>query len=93
MSPTDYLGFAGVSLILLAFFLNLKKVLDTEHFAYILLNTVGAALACLASILMEYLPFVLLEGVWLVVSGRALWKRWKVRQLRRTAVAHDDQYV
>lgn len=93
MSPTDYLGFAGVSLILLAFFLNLKKVIPTESLWYILLNTVGAALACLASILMQYLPFVVLEGVWLIVSGRALWKRWKGYPLRRTAFTHDDQYV
>lgn len=93
MSPTDLLGFAGVSLILLAFFLNLKKVLDTDHFAYILLNTVGAALACLASILMQYLPFVLLEGVWLIVSGRALWKRWKVYQRQRSGGLRNDLYV
>ncbi len=88
MSPIDYLGFAGVSLILLAFFLNLKNVLSTDHLAYILLNTVGAALACLASILMQYLPFVILEGVWLLVSGQALWKRWKQFKLQR-----EDQYV
>ena len=70
MSPIDYLGFAGVSMILLAFFLNLRNILTTDHLAYILLNTVGAALACLASILMQYLPFVILEGVWLAVSGQ-----------------------
>ena len=85
MSPTDYLGFAGVSLILLAFFLNLKKVLTPDHLAYILLNTVGAALACLASILMQYLPFVILEGVWLAVSGYALWRRYQDWRLRRTS--------
>ena len=88
MSPIDYLGFAGVSLILLAFFLNLKNVLSTDHLAYVLLNTVGAALACLASILMQYLPFVILEGVWLLVSGQALWKRWKTYKL-----SLEDQYV
>lgn len=72
----DYLGFTGVSLILLAFFLNLKKMLDTESLVYILLNLVGAGLACLASMLMEYLPFVLLEGTWFLVSAAALRRRW-----------------
>ncbi len=72
----DYLGFAGVSLILLAFFLNLRKLLDTNHLVYLLLNLVGAALACLASLLMEYLPFVLLEGTWLLVSAGALRRKY-----------------
>ncbi|MEO0733747.1 MAG: hypothetical protein AAFZ52_13000 [Bacteroidota bacterium] len=86
MSPTDYLGFAGVSLILLAFFLNLRKVLDTDHLVYILLNTVGAALACLASILMQYLPFVILEGTWLAVSGYALYQKYETYR-------EESQYV
>lgn len=82
MTPTDYLGFAGVSLILLAYFLNLWKWLDTDHLAYVLLNCVGALLACTASIIMEYLPFVVLEGVWFLVSAVALWRRWKRWKLR-----------
>jgi len=77
MTPTDYIGFAGVSLILLAFFLNLKSVVTTESLVYLLLNFIGATLACLASLLMEYMPFVLLEGTWLLVTGHALWKRYE----------------
>ncbi len=80
MTPTDYLGFAGVSMILLAYFLNLKKILDTDHLLYVLLNFVGAFLACLASIIMEYLPFVLLEGTWFLVSATALYRRWQKRR-------------
>lgn len=83
LSFVDYLGFSGVSLILLAFFLNLRKMLDTEHLVYILLNLVGATLACLASILMEYLPFVLLEGVWLMVSASALRRKYRSWKLVR----------
>jgi hypothetical protein len=82
MTPTDYLGFAGVSLILLAYFLNLRKWLATDHLAYVLLNCVGAALACLASVIMEYLPFVLLEGVWFLVSAVALWRRFRGARAR-----------
>jgi len=90
MTPIDYLGFAGVSLILLAFFLNLKKVLETDHLLYILLNTVGAALACTASLLMEYLPFVILEGTWLVVSGHALYRRYQTSRFRFSE--HEEDY-
>lgn len=96
MTLTDYLGFAGVSMILLAFFLNLRKKLDTEHIAYILLNTVGALLACMASIIIQYMPFAILEGTWLAVSGYALWKRWELYKLRRESRAYakrEDIYV
>ncbi|WP_449384926.1 hypothetical protein [Changchengzhania lutea] len=33
-----------------------------------LLNLVGAAMACLASILLNYWPFIILEAVWALVS-------------------------
>ncbi|MEM6318413.1 MAG: hypothetical protein AAF960_12140 [Bacteroidota bacterium] len=72
MSLEDLIGFVGVSLILVAYFLNLKQQLAPTDLAYILLNLVGAALACTASVMMQYFPFVLLEGVWTLVSLHAL---------------------
>lgn len=74
MNVIDVIGFIGVSMILLAYFLNLNNKLDTADINYILLNLIGAILACLASILMEYYPFVLLEGTWTIVSVVALFK-------------------
>lgn len=68
MSFIDTIGFIGVAMILLAYFLNLKNILNTDSLIYILLNLFGAMLACLASILMKYLPFVLLEATWMMVS-------------------------
>ena len=41
------------------------------------MNLVGAILACLASVLMKYYPFVLLEGTWAMVSLVALVKKLK----------------
>ena len=79
MTLIDLLGFSGVSLILLAYFLNLNGKLAPNHLTYILLNLIGAVLACLASILMKYYPFVLLEAVWTAVSGVALVKYWRGR--------------
>ena len=74
MDIVDWTGFVGVSLILIAYFLNLKKVLATTELSYILLNLIGAVLACLASVLMKYIPFIILEAVWTIVSVDALWK-------------------
>jgi len=55
-------GSAGVALLLLAFFLNLLRYLRVEGALYLGLNLMGAALACLSSYLIDFMPFVLLEG-------------------------------
>ena len=40
----------------------------------ILLNLIGAAFACTASVLLDYWPFIILEGIWALVSLYALLK-------------------
>ncbi len=74
MNNIDWIGFIGVFLILLAYILNLIGQLKTKDLSFILLNLIGASMACLASILMEYLPFIILEGVWAIVSIISLLK-------------------
>lgn len=68
MKNVDWIGFIGVFQILLAYILNVIGKLEKKDLAFILLNLIGAGMACLASILMEYLPFILLEGIWAFVS-------------------------
>jgi len=68
MNFADWIGFVGVSILLLAFLLNLLKRISQDSQAYIALNFFGAGLACVASILIEYFPFIILEGVWTLVS-------------------------
>jgi hypothetical protein len=72
MTLTDWTGFIGVTLLLVAFFLNLKNRITKESLAYLLLNFVGAGIACLASVLISYMPFVILEGCWTLVSAIGL---------------------
>ncbi len=74
MNLTDWIGALGVSLILLAYFLNVMKIVSTDRLVFILLNLVGASLACLASVLINYSPFIVLEGAWTIVSLIALRK-------------------
>lgn len=74
MNTVDWLGFVGVFQILLAYVLNIFGKLEKKDLMFILLNLIGASLACLASILMEYMPFIFLEGVWALVSLIALLK-------------------
>ena len=69
---TDWTGAIGVTLLLVAFLLNLVGRISRDGVAYLLLNVVGAGLACLASVLLRYLPFIILEGCWTLVSAVGL---------------------
>ena len=68
METVDWLGFIGVFQILLAYILNVTGVVGKKDLIFILLNLIGASVACLASVLMNYWPFILLEGIWAFVS-------------------------
>ena len=68
----DVIGSAGVAMLLLAFFLNLRGLLAAGSRAYQLLNFVGAGTACYASWLIGFMPFVVLEGTWCAVAAIAL---------------------
>lgn len=68
MTKIDWIGFIGVFQILLAYMLNIAGVIKNEDLSFILLNLIGAGMACLASVLMNYLPFIILEGVWVFAS-------------------------
>ncbi len=68
MTQTDWAGFIGVAILLIAYFLNLRNVLKKDSMIYLFLNFAGAAIACFASVLLKYLPFIILEGCWTLVS-------------------------
>lgn len=72
MNTVDWIGFIGVFQILLAYLLNVMGRVTSKDLLFILLNLSGAALACLSSVLLNYLPFIILEGVWTLISLVAL---------------------
>ncbi|QEX18360.1 hypothetical protein FRZ44_36650 [Hypericibacter terrae] len=69
---SETIGFIGVALLLVAFLLNLLKVLRGENAIYLGLNFLGAGLAGLSSWLIDFLPFVILESVWALVAAIGL---------------------
>jgi len=69
---TTLIGSVGVALLLLAFLLQLLHLVRAEGAVYAALNLVGAGLACYASYLIDFKPFVVLEGSWAVVAAVAL---------------------
>ena len=72
MTLADILGIIGVSLILGSYFLNVFGRVSADSTGYMLGNFVGATLACISSVLINYVPFIILEGVWALVSLVAL---------------------
>lgn len=80
MDISVIIGTAGVSLLLLAFVLNLFKILHPDALSYSLMNFLGALVAGYASIMIDFIPFVILEFFWafigLVGVGKALKKRY-----------------
>jgi hypothetical protein len=72
MTVIDWIGFIGVALLLAAFLLNLKGLLKKENLIYLGMNILGAGAACFASILLRYMPFIILEGCWMLVSIASL---------------------
>ena len=79
LNINDWIGFIGVAILLAAFLMNLLNKLSKDSLAYIVLNIVGAGMACLASWLIHYIPFVVLEATWTIVSLIALIGYFKKR--------------
>lgn len=80
MTTTDFIGTIGVSLILIAYFLNIFSLIKKDGFLFYILNILGGAIACFSSYLIKFWPFVVLEGTWSVISIIALLKSIKKPQ-------------
>jgi len=68
MISSTIIGSVGVGLLLLAFFLNLFGVLSYNSKLYVIMNIFGGYLSCYASVLIDYIPFVILEGTWTLIA-------------------------
>jgi len=72
MNYNDIIGTIGVAIVLLAYFLSMLKLISPTSSIYYFMNFSGAGLACYASLLINYFPFVILEGTWSAISLIAL---------------------
>ena len=79
MSYENIIGVIGVGLLLMAYFLETAKFIENNGKLYYVMNIFGAALACYASFLIPYLPFVILEGIWTIVSIFGLMKAMNIK--------------
>jgi hypothetical protein len=74
MDLSSWIGTIGVTLLLIAFALNISKKLSATSKAYLILNILGAALAGISSYMISFWPFVVLESVWVIATLIALVK-------------------
>ncbi|MEP6596808.1 MAG: hypothetical protein ABJA71_12725 [Ginsengibacter sp.] len=79
MTYNDFIGTLGVALILMAYFLNTARLIPRNQKLYYIMNMIGAALAFYASLLINYWPFVILEGTWTLVSIYGLMKIMRIK--------------
>lgn len=77
MDYKDWIGTMGVGLILLAYFTSTFNIIGSKSKLFFILNAIGAGLACYASYLIGYWPFVILEGTWVLVSLVGMLKQLK----------------
>ena len=75
----DIVGSIGVGIILIAYYLNTASLIIKNGKLFYVLNIIGAAVACYASWLIDYWPFIILEGMWTLVSIYGLMKTMKIK--------------
>ena len=68
------IGTVGVTLLLVAYFLQLIKKISSDSKIYALLNIIGSLLSAYSSYLIAFVPFIVLELTWALVSVIALVK-------------------
>jgi hypothetical protein len=85
----DIIGSVGVVMMLAGFFLNLTDKLDDDNILYILLNLVGSILACIASCIISYTPFIILEGTWALISAWGVYDWFKKRYIVKPSKSED----
>ena len=68
MTYNDWIGTIGVGIILLAYFFNTTKKISENGRLFFMLNIIGGGLSCYAAILINFIPFTVLEAIWTVVS-------------------------
>ena len=74
MKTPDIIASIGVTILLVAFFLNLYGKLSSESKTYSAMNLIGAAICAVSSYMIRFYPFIVLESIWALVALVSLFK-------------------
>jgi hypothetical protein len=80
MEISTVVGSLGVGLLLFAFIMNLFRFISQDSRTYIILNILGAGAACVASVMISFVPFIILEVIWVLVGVAGLVKTFRRRE-------------
>ena len=86
MNFSDWIGSIGVAILLIAFVLILLNKNSKNGMAYLLMNFVGSGLAAIASYLIHYTPFIILEIAWMLASIFGILKLCKENSSRQKSL-------
>ncbi|MEB0261679.1 MULTISPECIES: hypothetical protein [unclassified Mucilaginibacter] len=64
MKTSDIIASIGVIILLVAFLLNMFKQISAQTRIYTGMNFIGAGMCGLSSYMIDFYPFVVLEGIW-----------------------------
>ena len=82
MNLTDTISGLGVLFILLGFVLTTFKKITSDSRPYFIINIMGGVLAFWGSILLQSVPFAVLEGIWTIVATYGLIKSFRLNSGR-----------
>lgn len=88
MSATNWIATAGVTILLIAFFLNIAGKLSATDKRYASLNLLGGTLSAYASWLAGIYPFVILNIIWSFTAFIFLLRRNVPRETKQKTL--DD---
>jgi hypothetical protein len=77
MELKDIISSVGVFFILLAFFLMTFNFLSEKSKMYFILNIVGGSFAFAGAFLMNSIPFMIMEIIWVLVAVYGILKHLK----------------
>ena len=80
MNGSDWVGSLGVAILLVAFLLILLNKVSKEGMVYLSMNVLGSGLAAIASWMIHYTPFVILELAWMISSLYGIWMHSRIKR-------------
>ena len=72
MTFSEIIGAIGVTILLIGYLLNLNGKLAANSAVYMSMNVVGSGMAFYSSYLIDFVPFMVLEGIWTGISAFSL---------------------